>query len=367
MRIAMIGQKGLPATYGGIEKHVEEISTRLVSRGHQVVVYSRYHYSHRKGVYKGVRIIPLPSVNTKHLDTATHCFLSTIESMFRRFDVVHFHALGPSVFAAVPRLKNVRTIVTVHGLDWEREKWGPVASWFLKRCEYPALHFPDRTIVVSRTLQKYFQWKYSLEPVFIPNGTQVPQPAPPNKIRRMDLAEGRYILFVGRLVPEKGCHFLLEAFRGVKTDARLVMVGGGSHSDDYVARLRRVADERVIMPGFITGELLRELWSNAYLVVQPSTMEGLSISLLEALSYGNCVLMSDIPENVEVSGGSAVTFRSKDVEDLREKLQSLLNDEPLVRRYGEMARKHVLEQYDWEKVVDSTEQLYESVRKKQGA
>ena len=362
MRIAMIGQKGLPATYGGIEKHVEEISERLVARNHEVTVYSRYHYSNRRGMYKGVRIIALPSLNTKHLDTATHCLLSTVDSLFRRYDVVHFHALGPSVFAAGPRLRGVKTIVTVHGLDWEREKWGPMTSWFLKRCEYPALHFPNETIVVSKTLQQYFKEKYSLSAVVIPNGTLMPEPRAANRIAKLGLAGSRYILFVGRLVPEKGCHFLLEAYRQIDTDAKLVLAGGGSHSDDYVMQLRGLADERVLLPGFVTGELLQELWSNAYIIAQPSTIEGLSISLLEALSYGNCVLISDIPENVEVSGDCAVTFRSKDVADLKEKLQMLLNNEEMVRDYRKRAKQCVRERYDWEKVVDSTEQLYESVR-----
>lgn len=360
MRIAMIGQKGIPATYGGIERHVEEIAVRLVERGHEVDVFSRFYYSHQRGLYRGVRIRRLPSWNTKHLDAISHCALSTLEALFRRYDVVHYHALGPSVFARVPRFFGRKTVVTVHGLDWERGKWGRAASWFLRSCETPAIRFPDRTIVVSKSLREYFRKKHGAETVMIPNGANPGVFRPINKLKRYGLDRERYILFVGRLVPEKGCHHLLEAFCQLDTDARLVLAGGSSFSDGYVDTLMKIrgADERVVMLGYVYGDVLDELWSNAYFVVQPSVLEGLSISLIEAISHGKCVLASDIPENLEVVEDCAVTFQTRDVNDLRGKMRHLLDQPEMVADVAERCRRHAERHYSWNRIVEATEAVY---------
>ncbi len=358
----MVGQKGIPATYGGIERHVEEISARLVARGHDVTVYCRKHYNGEgEDYYRGVRLRRYPSIKTKHFDTASHVLRCSLEFLANRYDVVHFHALGPSIFAYLPRLRRSSSVVTVHGLDWERDKWGAVAAWALKQCEYPSIHFPSRTVVVSRTLHDYYMDKYGLETTIIPNGTNMPNPRPANKIRDVGLVPGRYILFVGRLVPEKGVHFLVEAFSklGAVEDFQLVLAGGTSFSDDYVRELQKHESDRVHLVGYVYGDLLEELWSNAYLVVQPSTLEGLSISLLEALSYGRCVLTSDIPENLEVVNGSAPTFKSRDVDDLRAKLLYLLQNPGVVADYGQQSRDLVARDYSWGRVVDELEAVYD--------
>jgi glycosyltransferase involved in cell wall biosynthesis len=364
MKIAMVGQKGLPATYGGVERHVEEISARLAARGHDVTVFCRTHYtSSREDYYRGIHLVRYPSVNTKHFDTASHVGLCALHYMTHDFDVVHFHALGPSMFSYLPRLRGVRTLVTVHGLDWEREKWGKMAAWVLKRCEYPSAHFPTRTIVVSRTLRDYFTRKYGVETYVIPNGANLPAHRPLQKARQLGIDGGRYVLFVGRLVPEKGCHYLAEAFsqlEDIDPDVRLVLAGGTSFSDDYVTKLQSYQSDRIRMVGYVYGDVLEELWSNAYLVVQPSTLEGLSISLLEALSYGKCVLTSDIPENLEVVGESAPTFRSRDVDDLREKLHFLIEHPDAVRDYERQGREVIERDYSWDRIVVQLEELYES-------
>jgi glycosyltransferase involved in cell wall biosynthesis len=333
------------------------VGARLAKKGHEVAVYCRLYYTKRKGLYRGMRLLRLPSINTKHLDTATHCFASTVDLLFRNFDLVQFHALGPSVFSGMPRIAGTKTIVTVHGLDWQREKWGPVASWILRKCEYPAVHFPNKTVVVSNTLQKYFREKYSVETVVVPNGTNVPVSRPASQIRKMGLEEGDYVLFVGRLVPEKGVHFLAEAFTKVKTGLKLVLAGGSSFSDSYVAKLKEYQSDRVLFLDYVYGDVLEELWSNAYMVVQPSTMEGLSISLLEALSYGKCVLISDIPENLEVVGDCSPSFTSKNVVDLTEKLEMLLKDPELVKSYERKCRDYVSRRYSWDTIADSIESL----------
>jgi glycosyltransferase involved in cell wall biosynthesis len=358
MRIAMIGQKGIPATWGGIERHVEELARRLAQRGHDLTVFCRLYYTPAGSRYHGVRLLRRPSLNTKHLDAATHVALCTLESLFRRFDVVHFHALGPSLFSALPRLRGARSVVTVHGLDWQREKWGPLASWVLKQCEGPAVRFPDRTIVVSKTLHDYFKQHHGRETVFIPNGTNLPTPRPAKNILKLGLEPGRYILFVGRLVPEKGVHYLCEAFSQIKTDLKLALVGGSSSSQGYVDLIKRYESPRVLLLDYVFGTDLEELWSNAYLVAQPSTLEGFSIALLEALSYGRCVVVSDIPENLEVAAECAVTFPSKNVAELRARLEQLIAEPALVRTFEQKARQHVMQHYSWDTVADSTEQLY---------
>lgn len=361
MRIAMIGQKGLPATYGGIERHVEEIGRRLVARGHEVSVFCRLYYTAAGAEYHGVKLLRRPSINTKHLDTATHVAWSSIEASLRRYDIVHFHALGPSAFAWLPRLTGKRTVVTVHGLDWQREKWGKMASWVLKQCEHPAAHFANKTIVVSKTLRDYFRDHHKCDAAFIPNGTNLTTPRAAKKILPLGLTPGKYVLFVGRLVPEKGVHYLCEAFSGINSDMKLALVGGSSASQSYVDLLKGYESDRIRMLDYMYGETLEELWSNAYMVVQPSTMEGLSIALLEALSYGRCVLLSDIPENLEVAEEVAVSFRSKDVGDLKEKLEMLLARPDLVKHYEEKARNHIRLHYSWDKVAESTEALYLSL------
>ncbi len=358
MRIAMIGQKGVPATYGGIERHVDEISRRLAAMGHQVEVFCRLHYTPPGTSFHGVRLLRRPSVHTKHLDTITHVTWATIESVLRRYDIVQFHALGPSVFAWAPRLRGARTVVTVHGLDWQREKWGRFAAWFLRHCEGPAAHFPDRTIVVSKTLRDYFREHHHCDAAFIPNGTNLLPARPARKILQLGLVPGKYVLFVGRLVPEKGVHFLCEAFSRIDTDLTLALVGGTSASEDYVRLLKGYQGPRVKLLDYVFGEALEELWSNAYLVVQPSTMEGLSIALLEALSYGRCVLLSDIPENLEVAEECSVSFRSRDVEDLRAKLEMLIRDPALVKSFESRAREHIRRHYSWDRVAKSTETVY---------
>jgi glycosyltransferase involved in cell wall biosynthesis len=360
MRIAMVGQKGIPATYGGIERHVEEIGARLVERGHEVTVFSRWHYTRVGGRHRGMRIKRMPSLNTKHLDTISACALATIDTWVHKYDIVHFHALGPSLFSGLPRIRGSKTVVTVHGLDWQRGKWGRFATWFLRHCERPSIQCPDRTIVVSKALQKYYREQHGAETIEIPNGTNPPVRRPPNKIRKYGLDRNRYVLFVGRLVPEKGCHILLEAFRKVNSTARLVMAGGSSFSDGYVDTLMRIrdGDERIHMLGYVYGDMLDELWSNAYMVVQPSFLEGFSISLVEAMSHGKCVLASDIPENIEVVEDCAATFRTQDVRDLQSKLQELLDDPIQVDRIARRCHTLAQERFSWPRIVEATEAVY---------
>jgi len=368
-RVAVVGSKGIPATFGGIERHVAELTSRLVRRGFTVRVYCRPYYTSVTGSYEGVELVTLPTIYTKHLDAITHTIVSTLHALFSGVDIVHFHAMGPSVFSFIPRLFGVRSVVTVHGVDWKREKWGRFASAFLKFGEFGSAAFPSRTIVISRVLERYYRERHNKPVVYIPNGLSTREALPPRRIGNLyGLGRHDYFLFVGRLVPEKGCHILLDAFRGIATSKRLVIAGGTSHSDEYVEQLHAMgrADPRVVFAGYVYGDTLTELFSNAYAYVHPSSLEGLSLSLLEALSFGGAVLASDIPENEEVLLDSGepprgITFRSGDVADLREKIARLLAQPEEAEALRVRGRAFVLDRYNWGRVADETAAVYESL------
>ncbi len=366
-RVAVLGSKGIPASFGGIERHVAELTSCLVSRGFAVRVYCRPYYTSITGSYQGVELVTIPTIYTKHLDAITHTFLSTVHAVFSGMDIVHYHAMGPSILSFVPRLFGMKTVVTVHGIDWKREKWGALASRFLRFGEYASARYPNRTIVISRVLERYYRERHGRPVAYIPNGLALRPPLPPRRITGLYGLRGRdYVLFVGRLVPEKGCHTLLEAFRRVGTEMRLVVVGGTSHSDEYVERLHAAGreDARVLFAGYLYGDVLTELFSNSYAYVQPSSLEGLSLALLEALSLGSAVLASDIPENEEVllDTGDAprgLTFRNGDAADLREKLQSLIDHPEEADRLRAHGRAFVVDRYNWNRVAEQTAAVYE--------
>ncbi len=364
LRVAMIGQKGYPAVHGGVEKHVAELAARLPALGVDVDIYSRPHYSSARGPVDlpGVRVMQLPSIPTKHLDAISHSVFSTGHVLFQKVDLVHYHALGPGLLSGIPRwFAGVPTVVTVHGLDWQREKWGMVARQVLKIGEAASVRAPSATIVVSKALRAHYLAGHKHATSYIPNGI-----VPPDYHERKLITEagvrGDFVLFVGRLVPEKGCHLLLEAWRGLSTELRgrfqLVIAGDGSFTPGYVEELRKTAPNDVVFLGYVKGRLLAELFSHTSLMVLPSTLEGLSITLLEGLSYQRCCLVSDIPPNVEAAGGNAVLFSSGDANDLRHQLNSTLADEGLRRRLGETGQIHAIEHYSWDRVAGMTASLY---------
>jgi glycosyltransferase involved in cell wall biosynthesis len=358
MRIAMIGQKGIPASYGGIEKHVDVIATILAGRGHEVNVYCRSNYTEIDGDYNGVHLVKTPSIRTRHLDTATHCLTSTLHVLSTKPDVVHYHALGPSALSFIPRITGARTVATVHGLDWRGGKWGPLATWLLQRCEYSATHFPNRTVVVSPILKRYFESKYGREVEYVPNGVRLGQDLPPANIGKFGVKEDDYYLFVGRLGPEKGCDILIQAFNKAATSRTLVMVGSPHLNVAYEEKLRDLAGDRVVFTGAVFGDLLTELWNGAHAVIHPSVTEGMSLSLLEAMAHGKCVIVSDIPENTEVTQDAAVTFKAADIDDLARVIEKVDLDDGLTSSFGERAVARVKQEYDWERIVDNLERIY---------
>jgi glycosyltransferase involved in cell wall biosynthesis len=365
VKIAMIGQKGLPSTSGGVERHVEELGRRMVQKGHEVSVYCRAHYTdvslHN---YLGMFLIHKKNLNTKHLDAITHTLVCSIDSLFGEYDIVHYHAIGPATLSFIPKMADKKVVVTVHGLDWQREKWGKFAKLYLKLGEKASAYFPERTIVVSQVLRDYYKNRYGLDCAAIPNGVDIPAKLLAEIISKWGLQQDNYILFLARLVPEKGCHHLLKAWRQVKTDKLLVIAGGSSHSDDYVQKLHNDAGKNVIFTGFVQGQTLGELFSNAYLYVLPSEIEGLPISLLEAMSYALPCLVSNIPENMEVIGDTGFAFTNKNVDSLAEKLQFLIDSHQDAKAAGQKAFSRVEHYFNWDKVVNETEAVYREIIEK---
>lgn len=370
MRIAMFGHKHFPSREGGIEVVVEELSVRMVLQGCKVTCYNRsgHHISgaHIRlwegNIHKGVRVKTVPTIKRKGLAAATSSAFSALFSALGPYDVVHVHAEGPAVFCWLPKLMGKKVVVTVHGLDWQREKWKRgFGSRYIRLGERMAVRWADEMIVLSRRVQEYFMDTYGRKTSFIPNGVTRPEKAPPEEIRaRYGLEQGSYILYLGRIVPEKGEHYLIEAFRQTATDKKLVLVGGASDTNTYMEELKQMAagDERILFTGFVQGRLLEELYSNAYLYCLPSDLEGMPLSLLEAMSYGNCCLTSDIEECTEVVEDCGVSFRKGSVEDLREKLQYLIDHPEVVRGYQEQAADAVCRKYSWDDTVKKTLEVY---------
>jgi glycosyltransferase involved in cell wall biosynthesis len=370
MRVAFIGLKGIPAKFGGVEHHVDSLSKGLAARHHRVSVYVRPWYSGtgRKN-YEGVRLVAVPTLKTKHLDAAVHTFLSSIHCLFTSAEIIHYHGIGPSLFSIIPRLMGRKTVSTIHRLDWAAKKWGRAARLFLKMGEWVSLHVPHRTIVVSEGIKQYVRSVYQKDPVVIANGVPPPVFRPLRILRqKYDLREGQYILFLGRLVPEKRPDLLIQAFRALSPASekngrlKLVLAGGSSATDDYVRWLQKIAqgDPRVIFTGYVWGEEKAELFSHALIFVLPSNLEGLPISLLEAQSYGLCCLASDIEPHREViqDGQDGRLFRSEDGEDLRARLAALLEHPEEIKRLGQRASRNVQKRFSWEDVIEKTITVY---------
>jgi len=370
MKIAMIGHKRIPSREGGIEIVVEELSTRLVIMGHTVFVYNRAgknvsdrnadKEAHKLKTYKGIRLVKIPTPNNKKLNAIVYSFLATIHAVTHNFDVIHYHAEGPCAMLVIPHFLGIRTIATIHGLDWQRAKWGGFATKFLKFGEKIAAKYADEVIVLSRNVQQYFLEQYGRTTIYIPNGVNpIEFKEPCIIVDKYGLEKEKYILFLARLVPEKGVHYLLEAFSKLDTDYKLVIAGGASHSGEYVDRINEQAqkDSRVILTGFVQGDELVELFSNAYMYVLPSDVEGMPISLLEALSYGRRCLASDIPENREAAKEYSMYFKKSDVDDLALKLRSAL-DEPDKFKNKQEIMDYCHKRFDWNKVTGASLRLY---------
>jgi glycosyltransferase involved in cell wall biosynthesis len=361
MRIAMIGQKGVPATHGGVERHVEELGARLVQLGHEVTVFTRPNYTDPASrEHRGMRLVSLPTVHSKHLDAIAHSVLASFATWGGGYDIVHYHAIGPCLASPIARLRGRRVVATIHGQDWRRGKWGLAASTMLRLAEWMALRVPHVTISVSRTLAARYREETGRDVRYIPNGISIDHGDDVAVLAEHGLTDAGYILFAGRLVPEKGAHYLVDAHRQCGTRLPLVIAGDSSNSDGYVADLRDSAGGDVVFTGYEYGPRLAALYRHAALFVLPSDLEGLPIVLLEALAYGVPVLASDIPPNIEVLGENGRYFRAGDVGSLAEALAAALGDQPEMRERATSLAKWAVRDYDWARIAEETAAVYES-------
>lgn len=366
LRIAMIGQRGVPATFGGIERHVEEVGSGLAARGHDVTVYCRSNYVEGAATrYRGLALRHLPTVGTKHLDAIAHSALSTLAALWGGFDIIHYHALGPGLLAPVARAAGrAKVVLTVHGMDNQRGKWGPVGRSVLGMAAWMASRIPDTTIVVSRALAAHYAERYRSHVDYVPNGVNAMPPRPAQEIvTRFGLEPRGYVLFVGRFVPEKAPDLLLRAFQSLPGDLRLVIAGGSCYTDRYVESIHELAagDPRILLPGYVYGSTLHELYSNAAAFVLPSRVEGLPLTLLEASACGVPIIASDIQPHVEVIGQDGPghhLFPAGDEKALREALRATLAEPAAAWRGAAALRQDVLRRYRWEDAVLATERIY---------
>lgn len=371
MKIAMLGLKGLPATFGGVERYSEEVATRLAARGHEVFVYCRGHYTPKdvaRQPYRGVTLVRQPTLHTKTADTLTHTGIATLDLMRRRVDVAHYHSLGPGVFAWLPRLMRIPTVVQIHNQEWrgEQNTWGTLGKTFFRLADSAAMQFPTATAAISRTHVEYYRKTRGKELAFTSTGVTMPPPADMQQdvahLTAVGLLPENYLFFAARLVPEKGLHMLIDAYERLNPNLPLVIAGDGQGA--YADSLRSHASDKIRFLGYRFGDELHALFRNAYLYVHPAFREGLALSVLEAMAHQCCVLASDIPENLEPLAGHGYTFRVNDPADLVSQLARLIAQPDLVQAERAVAAQHVAQHYSWEAVVDRLELIYAALAAK---
>jgi glycosyltransferase involved in cell wall biosynthesis len=367
MKIYFIGQKGIPAIYGGVERYVDELATRLAKEGHEVFVYCRDHYTPKDlKEYKGVNLIHLPTVKTKYLDAIIHTFLASLDVLRRDADIIHYQAIGPSSLLWIPRLfhRKAKVVSTFHSDDRNHQKWGWFARKYLGFGAYAAVKWPHKTIAISKCQKKNHDQEFKGEMEYIQYGVPVMETVAPNLItKNWGLKGNDYILAASRLIKHKGLQYLIRAYLIAKTDKKLVIAGDGYFTNDYADYLKTLAgdNKNIIFTGNQSGRALAELYSNTYLFVQPSEAEGLSIALLEAMSYGKAVLVSDIEPSKEAVNDIGLTFRNKSISDLSQKLQYLLNHPEIVEVMGRELKDRANSEYSWDMVTRKTIALYKSL------
>jgi len=365
MKISLLGTRGIPASYSGFETCVEQLGQRLVQRGHQVTVYCRSHHITYTGrYYKGMRLVKLPTIPNKYLDTIVHSFISSLHAITQRYDVALYFITGNSPVTWIPRMVGTKTILNVDGLDWKREKWPTFAKKYIRFAEYLATKLPNAYLTDSHVVQAYYRDRFGSEPPYIPYGSEVEIVPPGDTLARFGLEPGKYVLFVGRLVPENCAHHLVEAFQGLNTDLKCVIVGDAPYVADYIASLkvRAQGDPRIVLTGYVFGRGYHELGSNAYIFVETSGVGGTHPALIEAMAFGNCVVVHNTPENLETIGDAGFAYDGTiGAESLRQVLQHLLAGPGLVKEYRDRARQYAKIHYAWDVVTDAYERLFYQV------
>jgi glycosyltransferase involved in cell wall biosynthesis len=368
----MLGHKRIPSREGGIEVVVTELASRMVNKGHSVVCYNRtgHHVSGNEydtskiSSYNGIKIKYVPTLNVKGIAAVTSSLFASLYTALDSSEIVHFHAEGPAFFCFLPKLFGKKVIVTIHGLDHKRDKWNNWAQKYILKGEENAVKYADEIIVLSKNVRNYFKETYNRDTVYIPNGVEIKKRYSIDIIEKIyGIKKDEYILYLGRIVPEKGVDNLINVFKMINTDKKLVIAGGASDTGEYEKYIHNLAkdDDRIIFTGFIQGEKMMALYSNAYVYVLPSKLEGMPLSLMEAMSFGNCCLVSDIPECKEVVGDYGVTYKVNSNEDLKSKIQYLIKNSDVVREYKDKSTDYICKKYNWDDVVNRTINLYENL------
>jgi glycosyltransferase involved in cell wall biosynthesis len=361
MNIAYLNTVGIPARYGGFETCVEEVSTRLVRKGHEVTVYCASSSGPKYSLYRGVKLINIRRSSDKFLDFPLRCLLCTLDALSRDFDVLHYFNTESSIFALIPRALSRKVVISLDGLVWKRSSYPSLVRLALRASSRLPLYVPHATFVDSAHVRDWYQAAFGKAPVYVPYGAEVsPRGADLTVLKKFDIVNDRYLLFVGRLVREKGVHHIIRAFSesGIKSEFELVIVGRDPYGSEYETQLRRMANESVKFLGYVYGSDMENLFKGAYLYVSASELEGTSPALLSAMGFGNCVLVSDIPENLETVGDAGVSFKSMDCQDLRDKMLYLTSYSDVVREYRKRAVERIAKLYSWDSIVDRVERLY---------
>ncbi len=368
MRIALLGTRGIPASYSGFETCVEKLGEQLVKRGHEVFVYCRsHHITYEDPFYKGMRLIKLPTIPNKYLDTLVHSFFSSLHSLTQKHDIALYFIAGNSPVTWIPRLVGTKTLLNVDGLDWKREKWPALAKKYIQFAEYLSTFLPNVYLTDSHVVQNYYQSTYGSIPPYIPYGSDIEMVPPGETLKQFDLEPQKYILFVGRLVPENCIHHLIDAYNPLQTDLKCVIVGDSAYSEDYKADLRQRADgnPNIIFTGYVFGKGYHELGSNASIFVESSGVGGTHPALVEAMAFGNCVITHDTPENLETIDQAGLSYNGKEgASSLQNVLSELIAHPAQIAEYRQRARTRALTTYTWQAVTDSYERLFYEVLQK---
>ncbi len=376
MKIAMIGHKRIPGRSGGVETVVEELSTRMAEKGHNVTVYNRNSGEEKLKEYKGVKIAEVRTFRNSSLNAMVYSLFATLRCIFKRYDVVHFHAEGSCAMLPLAKLFRKKTVATIHGLDWQRNKWGGFASKYILFGEKMATKYADEIIVLSENVKNYFKEKYNRETLFVPNGINPVTPEGIDEInQKFGLEKDGYILFLARITPEKGLDYLIDAYKKLNTDKKLVVAGAIEPETDYINSVLQKAKgfDNIIFTGFVSGKTLSALFTNCYVYVLPSDIEGMPMSLLEAVGYDARVIVSDIPENTACLDGYGNSFEKGNVDSLKEILDFCLKNPKLkssdfkkesTEEQTKAKREELMLKYDWNAITDRTIEIYQSLSKK---
>jgi glycosyltransferase involved in cell wall biosynthesis len=362
MKIAILGTRGIPANYGGFETFAEELSVRLVQKGHDVTVYGRSNIIDFDGdQYRGVHLVIIPTISHKYFDTVAHTFLSVLHCLKQSFDVVLICNSVNSCFSWIPRLSGTRVALNVDGLEWQRAKWNKIGQWVYRFSEFLATLFPNHVVTDSKTIQKYYWKHFHKKSTFIPYGSPSERVNSKEVLKKFHVKPDDYVLYVSRLEPENNAHHVVKAFEKVKTDKKLIVVGDAPYNQSYIQSLKSTRDPRIIFTGYVFGNGYHEFQSHAYCYVQATEVGGTHPALLEGMGYGNCILAHDVPEHREVLAEAGHYYRRRDVDDLTEQLQYLLDHPEKAAYYRSLASKRAYEKYSWDKVTQDYERLFQKM------